>query len=232
MVGVDLIRDIFENRINYKIKVKSLEYLSDDKVKIFVCKTLTLRPGSILIFNNIEFKVEYASNNEWVIVFPDENGNAFDGDYFICPKPLFLHGSPNSVNREYLEISSDTRDKTPFSWVLRGLRIRKSKEKSSIIDYTVSGRTFLMDEANSSEWTNDSHDYFAVNPMENLAFEFEEVVEKMPTINFSGDFEIIDRARFGVSTENVGSTKRIISDNLSGVEIIWSIDVYKKGCTC
>jgi hypothetical protein len=232
MVAVDLIRDIFLNRINYQIKVKSLESLPDDQVKIYVCSTLTLRNGSILVYNNIDYKVAYIQNNEYVVVFPDENGIPFDGEYIIVPKPLFLHGSPISVNNEYLEISSDTRDKTPFSWLLRGLRESRPTEKASIIEVSLSGRLFLMDEANTPEWTNDSHDYYAVNPMYNLAVAFEEAVKKSPTINLSGNFEIIDRARFGVSVENKGSTKKIISDDLSGVEVIWAIDVYKHGCIC
>jgi hypothetical protein len=232
MVAVDLIRDIFLNRINYQIEVKSLESLPDDKVKINVCSTLTLRNNSILVYNNIEYRVDYLLNNEYVVVYPDANGIPFSGNYIIVPKPLFLHGSPISVNNEYLEVSADTRDKTPFSWLLRGLRESRPTESTSIIEVSLSGRLFLMDEANSGEWTNDSHDYYAVNPMYNLAVAFEEVVKKSPKLNLSGNFDIIDRARFGVTVENKGSVKKIISDDLSGVEVIWNIDVYKHGCIC
>lgn len=232
MVSVDLIRDIFTNKIDYKIKVKSLESLPDNKVKVYMCKTLTLRPLSFGEYENTLYQVEHASNNDWVILLPDQGGNAFNGDYIIAPKPLFLHGSPNSVNSEYLSISSDTRDKTPFAWLLRGLRETKPFRKDSVIEVTCTGRIFLMDEADSGSWTNDSHDYYAVNPMYNLALEFIETINKYSMTNFSGDSTILDRARFGVNVENKGSTKKIISDDLSGVELDFSIDVYKHGCNC
>lgn len=214
----EIVRGIV-NQMDYSIHINSVDTLLN---KYFVCKTLLLKGGSgVMDADGNEFLVSSFKNNEWVILVPVGHSNPFAGEFiYTNVTPYFLQGKWISANNEYLDMDSDTRQKTPLIWLVRGYE-ETFNAASNSVKMEVEPVIYFLDEAQSQDWTNDDHDTQAVNPMYNLAMLFVETVKKSLQFKELDGYTIKDEPRFGVSYSNQkaekGNQKRILSDDLSGV---------------
>ena len=199
---------------------------------LFVCKTLHLRKGSIIKDDqDNEFRVVDFSNNHSVEIEPLGN-YVWSGNIINCPPPTFLQGHAISANHEYLQMSADTRAKTPLIWLVRGYEELHGGVRMAVT-MDVTPLIYFLDEADFNNWLNDDHDKNAVNPMYNLAELFVETVEKQKNIVPTADYRITDEPRFGVKlANNRGTSERIISDDLSGVGLRIRIKKLSNCKTC
>jgi hypothetical protein len=212
----------------------NLEVISTDGVRVYLCKTLHLTLGKIVKDDqNNEYRVTAISNNEWVDLEPIGHANLFSGNILIAPEITYLHGSPSSTNQEYLTLlSSRTLEKTPFIWLLEPYEYEDTSRESAI-EAAYRARLFFMDWADAPEWINDQHNNNAIKPMENLAQAFIDVINDDFTFKTLSDYTRKVRPRFGVEVTDQGSDRKIIDEDLSGVELAPLIEVYDlAGCKC
>ena len=207
----EIVRDLV-NSMDLSIKVNEI-----DGNVLKVCRTLHVRNNSIVKDGEgNEYKVTSFVNNKSITVEPFGE-YVFTGDFVFAPSPVFLQGKWISANQEYLNMDLDTRQKTPLIWLVRGYEERLKGAMSSV-KLEVEPLIFFLDEADFTSWVNDEHDVKAINPMYNLAELFVETIESNPQFKTLEGWKIQDEPRFGVKiTTEKGNSKRILSDDLSGV---------------
>ena len=223
---VDIVKDII-SLINLNIPVTST-----DGVRIDLCYTLHITLGKIVTDENgLEYKVTDIENNSWIDVEPYGHLDAFAGTTVIAPTITFLHGSPSSVNSEYLKLDSKTLNKTPFIWLLESYEY-DDLGKGSSLEASFNARMFFMDWCDAAEWVNDEHNDLSIKPMTNLANAFLNVVDKSYSFKTVESSSVKVRSRFGVEVTNKGSERKIIDDDFSGVEVNVKLDLYDTEICC
>jgi hypothetical protein len=229
---VDIVQDII-SLIDLNLQVKSITDMSG-VYRVEVCKTtlhLTLCSRVQDDLGNI-YEVTGISNNEYVDLTPVGHANAFTGNIIVTNPITYLHGSPSSVNNEYLQIDQLTRNKVPFIWLLETYTYTPQGQESSL-EAEYSARLFFMAEELEKSWSNDDHNNLAIKPMENLANAFIEAVNGNFAFKTLTDYTIQVRPRFGVEVVNRGSREKIIEEFLTGIELNVNLELYSTNiCNC
>lgn len=224
---VDIIKGIVSN-INLEIEVISI-----DVTTVYLCSTLHITVGSTVgdgLGNNYE--VTELMDDAYIKVSPLGVAPAFNGSIVIAPSLTCLHGSPSSTNDEYLDIQQVSRDKTPFIWLVESYEYEMQALDSSVIA-KYDARLFFLDLANEELWINDQHNDLAIKPMENLQKAFKNVIDNDFSFRRLGNYRVRVRPRFGVEVTNKGSNDKIINEDLSGVEVNMTIELYDLSiCNC
>ncbi len=224
---VDIIEGII-SQIDLNLTVKS----TDGQV-IELCDTLHITVGKIVKDElGNEYRVTDIVFNESITVVPIGSAPLFSGSTVVAPEITFLHGSPISTNEEYNKVlDRDSLKKTPFIWLLESYEYENGSRDSSIIA-SYSARLFFLD-LYYREWLNDEHNELAIKPMENLVRAFKNVIETDYSFKTLESFRSRVRPRFGVEVANKGSRDKIINEDLSGVEVNMSIELFDLSiCKC
>jgi len=223
---VDIVKDII-SLINLNIPVTST-----DGVRVNLCYTLHITLGKIVTDENgLEYKVTDIENNSWIDVEPYGHEAEFEGVTVVAPSITFLHGSPSSVNSEYLKLDARTLNKTPFIWLLESYEY-DDLGKGSALEASFNARMFFMDWCDAAEWINDEHNDLSIKPMTNLANAFLNVVDASYSFKTVESSSVKVRSRFGVEVTNKGSERKIIDDDFSGVEVNVKLDLYDTEICC
>jgi hypothetical protein len=146
------------------------------------------------------------------------------------PTPFFIHGTKKATNREWTILSNDVTAKTPIIWLLGSLNYKQFGRESNI-DIESSVRIFFLDETDVANYYTADHITQVVYPMEQLAKEFIETINRNRNFKTIEDWEIIEFTRFGIEQEN-GMFQNILDANLSGVELRITLTKYKENCKC
>ena len=224
---VDIIEGII-SQIDLNLTVKS----TDGQV-IELCDTLHITVGKIVKDElGNEYRVTDIVFNESITVVPIDSAPLFSGSTVVAPEITFLHGSPISTNEEYNKVlDRDSLKKTPFIWLLESYEYENGSRDSSIVA-SYSARLFFLD-LYYREWLNDEHNELAIKPMENLVRAFKNVIETDYSFKTLESFRSRVRPRFGVEVANKGSRDKIINEDLSGVEVNMSIELFDLSiCKC
>ena len=224
---VDIIEGII-SKIDLNLTVKST-----DGQLIELCNTLHITVGKIVKDElGNEYRVTDIVFNESITVVPIDSAPLFSGSTVVAPEITFLHGSPISTNEEYNKVlDRDSLKKTPFIWLLESYEYENGSRDSSIVA-SYSARLFFLD-LYYREWLNDEHNELAIKPMENLVRAFKNVIETDYSFKTLDSFRSRVRPRFGVEVANKGSRDKIINEDLSGVEVNMSIELFDLSiCKC
>ncbi len=224
---VNILKDTI-SLINLNVNV--LEIVGN---RIYVCKTLHITVTKIVKDElGNEFTVTAFSDNDWIEVEPLGHSLSFTGSIVVAPSITFLHGSPSSTNQEYVDIAQETLSKTPFIWLLEPYD-DEDGEKDSALDCSFTGRLFFMDWADEPKWMNVEHNDNVIVPMENLRDALKDVIEGNYSFRSSTTLRSKPRSRFGVVVSNKGSEKKIINEDLSGIEVSFKLDLFDTDiCKC
>ena len=219
--------DIINNIVNQIDLVTPVS--STNGVKVYVCDTTLHMTIGKIVTDSVgnEYIVTDILNNVWVDVA--QHGATvipFAGTTITAPSITVLHGTPSSTGHEYLELLSElTLQKTPFIWLLEPYDTNQL-EADTALDASFNARLFFMDWANLPEWTNDDHDDYAIKPMENLAEAFMDVIKEDYNYVTPPTPKRVIRPRFGVVRPDKGSDAMLISEDLSGVELTPTIEIF------
>ena len=197
--------------------------------KTFTCDSKWARVGK---------KVTNSDGDEFLLTEVDfdtfiigENTDLINLDGVInLPQPFFIHGTKKATNREWTILSNDVTAKTPIIWLLGSLNFKQFGRESTI-DIESSVRIFFLDETDVANYYTADHITNVVYPMEQLAKEFIETINRNRNFKTIEDWEIIEFTRFGVEQEN-GMFQNILDANLSGVELRITLTKYKENCKC
>ena len=206
--------------------------ISIDGDKVYVCSTSYVTLYKIVtdeegrLYKVIDFKF-----NEWLCLENIDHSHQFDGSVLYANPITFLHGSPSSVNNEYALIDNRTLNKTPFVWLLETYEYDDLPIDSSI-EKLFNSRVFLMDWANTPKWLNQDHNEFCIKPMENLKDLIKSVINEDYAFRNLSVISSRVRSRFGVEVTNKGSSKTIINEDLSGLDVSLKIEVYDLSTCC
>jgi len=152
-----------------------------------------------------------------------------DGVINLNP-PIFIHGTKKATNMEWTKMANNVTAKTPIIWLLGSLNFKKFG-RESVIDIESSMRIFFLDETDVVNYYTADHVQNVVYPMEQLAKEFIDTINKNRQFKTIESWEIIEFSRFGVEQEN-GMFQNILDANLSGVELRITLTKYKENCKC
>jgi hypothetical protein len=197
--------------------------------KTFTCNSKWARVGK-KVTNVIgdEFLLTEVDFDTFII---GENIDSIALDGVInLPQPFFIHGTKKATNREWTILSNDVTAKTPIIWLLGSLNYKQFGRESTI-DIESSVRIFFLDETDVANYYTADHITQVVYPMEQLAKEFIETINRNRNFKTIEDWEIIEFTRFGVEQEN-GMFQNILDANLSGVELRITLTKYKENCKC
>lgn len=197
-------------------------------MKIFLCNTLHLTLKKLIedsagnLYKITDFKL-----NEWIEVAPYSGAPAqFDSETVVCPSICYFHGSPASVNNEYLDKDADTRDKTPLIWLLENYEEDFYGRESSL-ERNSRFRLFFLDETDEAEWTNKEHHTNVVQPLINLSEAFIQVMSNDRRYKTIEIFQQRPRVRFGKYRDDQGNERKILDENFSGIELSASFERFK-----
>jgi len=200
-----------------------------DVDKTLSCNTKWARVGKkVTDSNGDEFLITEIDENNYLV---GQNVDLIDLDGIInLPQPFFIHGTKKATNREWTILSNDVTAKTPIIWLLGSLNYKQFGRESTI-DIESSVRIFFLDETDVANYYTADHITQVVYPMEQLAKEFIETINRNRNFKTIEDWEIIEFTRFGVEQEN-GMFQNILDANLSGVELRITLTKYKENCKC
>ena len=200
-----------------------------DVDKTLSCNTKWARVGKIVTDSNgDEFLITEIDENNYLVT---ENRDLIGLNGVInLPQPFFIHGTKKATNREWTILSNDVTAKTPIIWLLGSLNYKQFGRESTI-DIESSVRIFFLDETDVANYYTADHITQVVYPMEQLAKEFIETINRNRNFKTIEDWEIIEFTRFGVEQEN-GMFQNILDANLSGVELRITLTKYKENCKC
>jgi hypothetical protein len=200
-----------------------------DVDKTLSCNTKWARVGKkVTDSNGDEFLITEIDENNYLVT---ENRDLIGLDGVInLPQPFFIHGTKKATNREWTILSNDVTAKTPIIWLLGSLNYKQFGRESTI-DIESSVRIFFLDETDVANYYTADHITQVVYPMEQLAKEFIETINRNRNFKTIEDWEIIEFTRFGVEQEN-GMFQNILDANLSGVELRITLTKYKENCKC
>ena len=200
-----------------------------DVDKTLSCNTKWARVGKkVNNDNGDEFLLTEVDFDNYLV---GQNVDLIDLDGVInLPQPFFIHGTKKATNREWTILSNDVTAKTPIIWLLGSLNYKQFGRESTV-DIESSVRIFFLDETDVANYYTADHITNVVYPMEQLAKEFIETINKNRNFKTIEDWEIIEFTRFGVEQEN-GMFQNILDANLSGVELRITLTKYKENCKC
>lgn len=220
---VDIVRYLIQN-MDLTILVTS-----QTANRLYVCETKHVTVGKTVTDDQgNEYKVTAFEEDNWIEVTPDPLGTIIT---LTAPTVQYLHGTPASVNNEYLTISARQSKKTPFIWLLESYE-EEEPGGDSAIEAIYRFRLFFM-EGQVEEQSNDKHNENAIKPMRALSELFEAAI--LDDFSFKRPTDIVrkPRSRFGVEVTNRGSDRRIIDAALSGIEMELELEAYDTStCTC
>ena len=200
-----------------------------DVVKTLTCDSKWARVGKkVTNDNGDEFLLTEVDFDNYLVA-ENIDSIALDGTINL-PTPFFIHGTKKATNREWTILSNDVTAKTPIIWLLGSLNFKQFGRESTI-DIESSVRIFFLDETDVANYYTADHITNVVYPMEQLAKEFIETINKNRNFKTIEDWEIIEFTRFGVEQEN-GMFQNILDANLSGVELRITLTKYKENCKC
>jgi len=197
-----------------------------------VCKTKWSRVGKIVTDDiGREYRITEIEIDEWIKATPIDSANLdpLNGVIYLS-SPFYISGTKIATNNEWTLSSNNLTEKTPLAWLLEIIRVQKFGRGNSI-DFESNIRLFFLDETDIRNYYTKDHRENVVYPMQNLAMEFIEVIQKNRQFATLDEWELITFSRFGVEQDN-GMFQNILDANLSGVELRVNLTKYKVNCKC
>lgn len=139
---------------------------------------------------------------------------------------FYFHGTPYATN-SHLSAIRDWRNKVPFAYLLEIIRERVFGEADSVNEREADIRLFLLDDANFEDWTTDEHYSKRINGLRRTS---DFIVQELGSSSLFNDINFVDvisHAKFGVYVDNKGHENSVFDEQLSGVEMRFTLPVIK-----
>lgn len=217
---VDILQD-FIDTINLSGAVVSF---SDDGINttIEVGKTYHVRPKMQIEIDSVNYEVLSVVNNQSIEVI----GLVPTPASYTVPSPFYFHGTPILTDASLR--GKNHADKVPMIYLYEIL-----KERDLPIDQRVRResdlRLFFLDDADFDNWETDDHYSKRLLGLNNLVDAFRDAVraDTKRFYLFETTFNRINHVNWGKFTDNRGHEIAIFDDDLTGVELSFTIPIKK-----
>lgn len=214
---VDILED-FINTLNLTGVVNSF---SDDgtNTTLEVDKTFHARTGMQLNVDGTDYPIVSVVNNQSIVVA----GIVPTPTNYTVPNPFYFHGTPIMTNANHISGAREA-NKVPMIYLYEILRERDMRIDSKIRRES-DLRLFFLDSANFEEWNTDDHYSNRLLGLNNLVNEFEEAARNYSCCFYlyNTDFTRINHVNWGIFFDNAGHKKQIFDDELTGVELSFTL---------
>lgn len=191
---------------------------------VSVEKTFHARARMLLNISGVDHPIVSVVNNTSITVSGDATGAA--NDTYTVPNPFYFHGTPMMTNA-HINGALD-RDKVPMVYLYEILKER-DKNIFSRVRRESDLRLFFLDNADFSDWETDDHYSQRLIGLNNLVDEFIEQARGYKCCFYldDTDFTRINHVNWGVWKDKAGHIKRIFDDELTGVELSFTLPIRK-----
>ena len=144
----------------------------------------------------------------------------------------FFHGTPIATGNELLKIQ-DASDKTPMVWMYENFTERFNEDDLLRLERESELKLFFLTQANHSQWVTQVAYEKAIRPMRKLMELFVQAIKndsRFDTLDLS--YNVQNYAKFGVYINEKGMPTNKFADNLSGVEMSFTLKKYKPEYCC
>jgi len=181
------------------------------------------------VSGNQKYLITAISYNEWIESTPVNPSNTTPlTGAILLTSPTYLSGTKIATNKEWTQMGTDLRTKTPLIWLLETLRTTNYGRGASI-EFESDIRLFFLDETDILNFYTANHREQVVKPMMYLAKNFLDVSNATTGVKRVTQYDLISFSRFGVDRQD-GMFQNILDANLSGVELRMTMTKYKENC--
>lgn len=216
--------DILEEFIStFQLTGRVLSFTDDGiNTTLQVEKTYHARRRMTLDVGGVDYEIVNVSNNTSIEVV----GILTNPTAYTVPNPFYFHGTPVLTNA-HINGARD-RDKYPMIYLYEILKEKDKKIDSRIIRES-DLRLFFLDNANFGEWTTDDHYSKRLLGLNNLVDEFINLARlyRCCFYLYETDFTRINHVNWGVWRNNAGHEKKLFDDELTGVELSFTLPLKK-----
>lgn len=186
--------------------------------------TFHARANMMLDVDGNLYKIAAVVVNQSITV----SGVLGSAETYKVPNPHYFHGTPMMVNANHIS-GADDPDKVPMVYLYEILK-EKDKPVDSSVQRESELRLFFLDNANYDDWTTDDHYSKRLAGLNNLVDEFIRAAREYRCCFYlyETDFTRINHVNWGVFIDNRGHEKRIFDDDLTGVELRFTLPL--KNC--
>lgn len=218
---VDIMED-FINTLDLSGKVLSFS-VDATNTTIVVEKTYHARKKMLINIDSTDFEVVSVVNNQSIEVV----GVIVAPLNYTVPNPFYFHGTPILTNTHISGAKED--QKVPMIYLFEILKEKDIKEDSRIVRES-DLRLFFLDSADFEDWSTDDHYSKRLLGLNNLVDEFIEAARNFSCCFylFETDITRINHVNWGVWRNNAGHEQRIFDDDLTGVEVSFTLPL--KNC--
>ena len=213
--------DILDDFIKSLDLSGSVTGFSDDgtNTTLEVRSTYHARRGMFLNVDGDDYRILAVVNNTSIEV----EGLIPNPLAYRAPNPFYFHGTPMMTNANHISGAKDA-DKTPMIYLYEILRER-DMSRNSRVSRESDLRLFFLDNADFDTWDTDDHYSKRLVGLNNLVDAFEVAAEAYTCCFylFETSFTRINHVNWGIWRDNSGHEKRIFDDNLTGVELSFTL---------
>jgi hypothetical protein len=144
--------------------------------------------------------------------------------------------APKYINGTQLAVQNERKNKNswvqcPFVWLVEPFIANENVDRMKIVGATPDLTICFLDIQKPSDWTTAQHYAYVIQPMDELVEAFKhKLLTTRAKIGKISNWRAIRRAKFGKEAEN-GSSHSILNENLSGVEVRFTVEILKQ-CVC
>lgn len=198
------------------------------------CKTYWIFPKSVITINGLDYKVLDFEINESVTIRGILTGTETD---FTIKAPNFFRGTPMQTSNA-LHMIKDWKKKLPMAYLIQPMNETRSLTTLERIGITAEGVRILFMLPGKLADSIDQQYLTAIQPTDNLIFEYEKALMTDPNIGELGNATKSDRPNYGVwvskdgkrRTSNQDNIKKLIDEDISGIEYIIDIPFKRQIC--
>ena len=205
-------------------QVISSSEISGGDTLISVPKNFYARKGLAVTVNGIDYTIKDVDSNGNIVIDPEVAD--LRGKILTLQSLFYFHGTPIMQNEEFSYIS-DTQNKSPMLYVIEPISDISENDPESRIDRESTCVICFLDDANFKDWTTDDYYDEAINGMREFAEYFVDQMKNDGKFGLIRNVTYLNRAKFGIYTENKGAVRNILDEHLSGVEVRLTIPVNK-----
>ncbi len=198
------------------------------------CKTYWIFPKSVITINGSDYKVIDFEINESVTIKGTLLGTETD---YTIKAPNFFRGTPLQTSNA-LHMIKDWKKKLPMAYLIQPMNETRSLNPTEKIGVTSEGVRILFMVHGKLADSIDQQYLTAIQPTDNLIFEYEKALLTDPNIGELDNATKIDRPNYGVwvskdgkrRTANKDNIKKLIDEDISGIEYIIDIPFKRQIC--